>query len=93
MATLENLVGAFSCVPKGVVYVKDVRAYIHCHIEDLGTSDIKGMYMSELMGDSGKIKLAYKHIEYLGFTNILDISEFEDKIIRYVLSRVHGEFI
>lgn len=51
------------------------------------------MYMSELIGESGKIKPAYKHIEELGFIDILDILEFEDEIIRYVLSIVHGEFI
>lgn len=56
-------------------------------------SDIKRMYMSELMGDSRKIKLKYQHIEDLGFTDILDIPEFEDEIVRYVLRRVHGEFI
>lgn len=73
VATLEDSVGAFSHVPEGVVYVEDVRAYIHCHIEDLGTSEIKGMYMSELMGEFGKIKPTYKHIEDLRFTDILDI--------------------
>lgn len=93
MATKEDSVGTFSRVPKRVVYVEDVRAYIHCHIEDLGTLEIKGMYMNELMGEFGKIKLTYKHVKDLGFTDILDIPEFEDEIIIYVLSRVHGEFI
>lgn len=93
VATKEDSVGAFSCVAEGVVYVEDVRAYIHYHIEDLGTSEIKGMYMNELRGESSKIKLAYQHINDLGFTYILDILEFNDEIVRYVLSRVHGEFI
>lgn len=93
IATLDDSVGAFSRVPEGVVYVEDVREYIHCHIEDLGTDNIKSMYMRELMGDSRKIKHEYKHIKDLGFTGILDILEFEDEIIRYVLSRVHGELI
>lgn len=35
----------------------------------------------------------YQHIEYLGFTDILDIPEFEDEIVIYVLRRVHGEFM
>lgn len=86
----EDSVRAFSHIPEGVVYVEDVRAYIHYHIEDLGTLEIKRMYMSDLMGESGKIKPTYKHIEELGFTNILDIPDFEDEIIRYVLSIVHG---
>lgn len=65
IATLDDLVGAFLRVLKGVVYVEDVRVYIHCHIEDLGTSDINNMYMNELMGDFGMIKPKYKHIEDL----------------------------
>lgn len=93
IATLDDLVGSFSHVPGGVVYVEDIRAYIHCHIEDLGTSDINNMYMNELMGDSSKIKPEYKHIEDLGFTGILDIPKFEDEIIQYILSKIHGEFI
>lgn len=92
MATKEDTVGVFSRVPKGVVYVEYVRAYIHCHIKDLGTLEIKGMYMNELVGECGKIKLAYKHIKDQGFTDILDILEFEDEIVRYVLRRVHKEF-
>lgn len=79
--TLDDSVGAFSRVPEGIVYVEDVRAYIHCHIKDMGTSDINNMYMNELMGDSGKIKPKYKHIEDLGFIGILDIPEFKDEII------------
>lgn len=59
VATKEDSVGAFSHVPERVVYVEDVRAYIHCHTEDLGTLEIKGMYMNELVGEFGKIKLAY----------------------------------
>lgn len=84
MATLEDSVASFSRVPEVVVYVEDVRACIHYHIEDLGTSDIKGMYMSKLMGNSGNIKLEYKHIEDLGFTDILDIPKFKDDIVSYV---------
>lgn len=66
ITTLDDSVGAFSCVLEGVVYVENIRAYIHCHIEDLGTSDIKSMYMSELIGESWKIKPKYKHIEDQG---------------------------
>lgn len=73
IATLDDSVGTFSRVSEGVIYVEEVRDYIHYHIEDFWTNDIKSMYMSELMGDSRKIKLKYKHIKDLGFTIILDI--------------------
>lgn len=46
VATLEDLVEAFSYVLEGIIYVEDIRECIHSHIEDLGTSEIKGMYMS-----------------------------------------------
>lgn len=93
VVTLDDSVGSISRVLEGVMYVEEVRAYIHCHIEDLGMTDIKSMYMNELMGDSGKINPEYQHIVDLGFANILDILEFEDEIVRYVLSRLQGEFI
>lgn len=81
IATLYDFVGAFLHVLEGVINVEDVRAYIYFQIEDLGTSIIKIMYMNKLMGNFGKIKPKYKHIEELGFTGLLDIPKLEDEII------------
>lgn len=33
IAKKDDNVGAFSQIPKGVVFVEDPRMYIHCHIE------------------------------------------------------------
>lgn len=93
LATLDDSDGTFSHVLEGVIYFEDVRAYIHYDIEDLGTNDIKSMYMSGLIAYSRKIKHEYQHIEILWFIKILDIPKFKDEIVRYVLSRVHGELI
>lgn len=56
VAMNEDLVGVFSHILEGVVYVEDVRVYIHCNIDDLGNLEIKGMHINELMGECGKIK-------------------------------------
>lgn len=89
----EDSAGALSRVPDGVMYVKDVRACSHCNLEDLGTEDIKSMYQFVILGDSGTIKPKFKAIEDLGLTGILYILEFKDELIKYVLTRVHNEFI
>lgn len=93
IAMKEDSTSAFLRVPDDVVYVEDVRAYIHCTLEDLGTEEIKGMYQSVILGSSGTIKSEYQIIKDLGLTRILYIPEFKDEMIRYVLSRVHNEFI
>lgn len=41
IAKKEDSTRVFSRVPEGVMYLEDVRAYIHCTLEDLGTEDIK----------------------------------------------------
>lgn len=59
----------------------------------MGTEDIKNIYQSVILGDSRTIKPEFKAIEDLGLTGILYIPEYKDEVIRYVLSRVHNEFI
>lgn len=90
---MEDYAGAFSMFSNDVMNVEDVGAYIHCTLEDLGTKEIKSMYQSMILGDLGTIKPEFKAIEYLGLTSILYILKFKDEVTRYVLSRVHNEFI
>lgn len=66
--------------------------YIHCHIEELGDELIKNMYKTVICDDFSNVKPEHKIIETLRFTEILCILEFPMKVIRIVLSRVHGEF-
>lgn len=89
----EDSTSTFLMVPDGIVYVEDVRAYIHCTLEDLGTEEIKGMYQSMILCIYDTMKLEYQIIEDLGLTKILYILKFKDEVIRYVLSKVHNEFI
>lgn len=51
------------------------------------------MYMITFLDKNGVIKLEFRHLKDQGFTDILEMPEFDDEIIQYVLSRVHGEFI
>lgn len=79
-------IDAFSRVPDEDLYVEDMRAYIHYTLEDLGLSKIKSMYMSTLLNKDGLIKLEFQIMKDQGFTNIMEISKFEDEMIQYVLS-------
>lgn len=90
---LDDSIGAFSKIMKGVTFAKDRRAYIHCNIEDLGSKDLKNMFMNVITDKQGVVKLEHMVVEYLGFINILHMPEFLDEIVSYVVSRVHGEFL
>lgn len=35
IAKVDDSIDGFSSVPDGVLYVEDVRAYIHCTLEDM----------------------------------------------------------
>lgn len=89
----EDSIDTLLRVLDGIVYMEDVRAYIHYTLEDLGIEEIKGMYQFVILGSSRTIKLEYQIIEDLGLTGILYIPKFKDEMIRYILSKVHHEFI
>lgn len=93
IAKMDDSIGAFSKIPKGVAFAKDPRAYIPYNIEDLGSENIKNMFMNVITNKQGVIKPKHKIVEDLGFVDILHMPEFEDETVRYVLSRVHGEFL
>lgn len=52
----DDNIGAFSQIPKGVVYAEDPRIYIHCHIEELGDDEIKKMYRTVICDENDNIK-------------------------------------
>lgn len=68
IAKKDDTLGAFSQIPKGVVYAQDPRMYIHCNIEELGDEEIKTMYKTEICDDTDNVKIEHKVIETLGFT-------------------------
>lgn len=92
IAKKDDSIGAFSQIPKGVVYVEDPRLYIHCHIEELSEDEIKNMYRTLICDESGNIKPEHKIVETLGFTEILSILDFPKDVIRIVLRKVYGKF-
>lgn len=55
IAKKDDNIGAFSKIPKEVVYVEDPRMYIHCHIEELGDDEIKNMYKSIICDESENV--------------------------------------
>lgn len=56
---VNDSVDAFSRVPEGFLYVKDVRAYIHYTLENLGSFEIKNIYIGTLVNQDGSMKLEF----------------------------------
>lgn len=83
---VNDSVGTFSRVAKGVFYVEDVYAYIHCTLEDLVSTEIKNMYIGTLLNQGGSMKLEFQILKDQCFTNILEMLKFEDELIWYALS-------
>lgn len=50
---------AFSSVPYNVLHVDDVRAYIHCNIEETRKEAILSLYKKHLWDRDGSLKLKY----------------------------------
>lgn len=92
IAKKDDTLGAFSKIPKGVVYAEDPRMYIHCHIEEPGAEEIMNMYRTKICDENGNVKVEHKMVETLGFVDILSIPDFPKDVILIVLRRVHGEF-
>lgn len=81
IAKLDDSIGAFSKISKGVSFTKDPRAYIHCNIGDLGSEDLKNMFINDIVDNQGIVKLKHKIVEDLGFIDILHMHELSDDII------------
>lgn len=83
IAKVNDSIDAFYKVPEGVLYVEDVRAYIHYTLEDLGFAKIKNMYIGTLLNQDGSMKLEFQILKDQGFIDILEMPKFEDELIRY----------
>lgn len=51
--------GAFSLVPYDVLYNEDIREYIHCDLEELGSVDMLSLYNKHLVDNLGNLKPKY----------------------------------
>lgn len=51
----DNLKGAFSLVPYGILHNKDIRAYIYCDLEEIGNSDMLNLYNKHLADSLGNL--------------------------------------
>lgn len=52
----DDLNGAFSSISYGVLHIKDIRAYIHSNIEELGNAEIISLYTKHMMDGMGNLK-------------------------------------
>lgn len=56
IAKKDDTAGAFSQIPKGVIYAEDPKIYIHCNIEELGDEEIKTMFKTVICDASDNVK-------------------------------------
>lgn len=84
----ENMAGALSFVPKGVLLTEDVTAFIHAKQEELGETYIQGEYMS--LCEEGKLPGKYANLVSSGLINgVCYLAIFREDQVRLVLSRLH----
>lgn len=86
-----DLTGALSFMPSGVLLVKDIRS-IYCKLEELGDkyiqTEFKEFYNHDLF------KEEYLHLKKKGLMNAIDfLDQFHANWVRYVLRRVHDQFL
>lgn len=94
LKSMENdPAGALSSVSYGVLHVEDVRSYIHYKLEGLGMIAIFNQFWT-LCDKQGVLKDPYRRVVDKGFHHVLNfLDEFEEDHIRYVLSRIHDQFM
>lgn len=88
-----DIIESLSGVPYGVLHIEDVRSFYHYKLEDLGTFVIFDQY--RLMCDkNGVVKEQFKKATKKSFHHALNyIDDFDDEHVRYVLSRIHDQFM
>lgn len=89
----DDLVGVFSFVLHGVLHVDDVRAYIHCEIEEIGLKYFLDLYTDKIMDDMRNPKPKFAQLKRKGFTQFMNFLALDEEWVRYVLSRVRAKFI
>lgn len=63
----DDLEGAFSFIPYGVLHNVDIRPYIHYNIEEHGYVDILSLLTKHMMDGMGNLKSEFKSLQTKGF--------------------------
>lgn len=70
--------GAFSSVPYDVLHNEDIRAYIHCDLEELGNTDMLDLYNNHFANSLGNLKLEYKVLQDKDFSQFVHFLLFDE---------------
>lgn len=85
--------GEFSSVSYDVLHNEDIRAYIHCDVEELGNANMLTLYNKHL-ANLRNLKSKHKILHDKGLVKFIYFLIFDEaKWVRYILTRVHDEFI
>lgn len=70
--------GAFSSISFGVLHVEDIRVYIHCNIEELGSAQMLNLYKKHMIDGMGILKPEFKSIEEKCFVQFVHFLVFNE---------------
>lgn len=86
------MISALSYVPSGVLLVEDIHSYIHCKLKELGDKFIQNEFKGFCVND--QLKEKFLSLKTKGLANVVDfLDQFHDEWVRYVLNRVHDQFL
>lgn len=68
---LDDPLGAFSSVCHGVLHTEDIRAYIHCNIEEIGNYEMSCVFTDHLITNN-QLKPKHAQLRRKGFTQFVD---------------------
>lgn len=90
----DDLAGVFSSTPYNVLHNEDIRAYIHCDLEELRNADMLDLYNKHLVNGLGNLEPEYKELHDKGLSQFVHLPLFDEvEWIHYIPSHVHDEFI
>lgn len=78
MSIKDDPKGYFSSIPYATLHNEDIRAYIHCDIEDLGNVDMLSLYSKHLVEILGNLKLEYQNLQGKGFAEFIHFLIFDE---------------
>lgn len=90
-STLDELEGAFSRTPMGVMHVEDIRAYVYCKKELVGLDRIRS-HLETMMNPDKTFTEEFTHLENHPIIKYATAYEFyESEWIKILLSRIHDD--
>lgn len=90
-STLDDLEGAFSRTPMGIMHVEDIHAYVYCKKEPVGLDKIRS-HLESMMNFDKKFMDEFTHLENHPIIEYATMYKFyESEWIKILLIRIHDD--